>query len=299
MQTRQQLERVWNWLPAFRAVAESEHLPTAARSLGVTPPAVSRAIRNLEGALGHRLFARVGRRLRLNQAGRQFREALRRGMRHIHDGLGQLDAEPLGRDVRIAGSGLATLTCVLPAVFDLRRDVPAFVAHVDLLDITAIRDGLLRGRLDFAVLSLNIAHPQLTCTPIGEASNGVYCAPGHHLVGRDELSLEELARYPFTAPSPDARGHTNEGWPPHVPRQVVLHAAHMHVGAEACRIGGVLALLPDEIGRMHGLVRLPVEGLPPIPLLAVYLTAFAEERACEVLLTALRRAAAVAKTGSD
>ena len=44
------VERIWNWLPAFRAVAETEHLPTASDLLHVTPSALSRTIRLLEQA---------------------------------------------------------------------------------------------------------------------------------------------------------------------------------------------------------------------------------------------------------
>ena len=31
------LDSFWSWLPAFRVVAETAHLPTAARTLGVGP----------------------------------------------------------------------------------------------------------------------------------------------------------------------------------------------------------------------------------------------------------------------
>ena len=63
------LPAIWNWLPAFRAVAESQHLPTASKILNVTPGALSRSIRQLEDAVGHELFSRVGRNLVLNTDG--------------------------------------------------------------------------------------------------------------------------------------------------------------------------------------------------------------------------------------
>ncbi len=43
MQPLRRLVPFWNWLPAFRAVAESQHLPTASRELNVTAPALSRS----------------------------------------------------------------------------------------------------------------------------------------------------------------------------------------------------------------------------------------------------------------
>src|SRR5690554_4873240 len=74
------LATIWNWLPAFRAVAESEHLPTAAARLHVSAPALSRTVRLLEEHLEVELFNRVGRRLVLNSAGEQLLSAVQEAM---------------------------------------------------------------------------------------------------------------------------------------------------------------------------------------------------------------------------
>ena len=41
---------IWSWLPAFRAVAEAEHLPTAAHELGIVPSSLSRTVKQIEDA---------------------------------------------------------------------------------------------------------------------------------------------------------------------------------------------------------------------------------------------------------
>ena len=46
-------------LQIFVAVAEREHLTRAAEAIGLTPSAVSSAIKNLEGFYGVALFNRV------------------------------------------------------------------------------------------------------------------------------------------------------------------------------------------------------------------------------------------------
>src|SRR5579872_1626473 len=53
----------------FTVVAGSVSLAAAARSLDVTPPAVTQRLRHLEGRLGVRLVERTTRRLRLTQEG--------------------------------------------------------------------------------------------------------------------------------------------------------------------------------------------------------------------------------------
>ncbi|MEZ4365186.1 MAG: LysR family transcriptional regulator [Kofleriaceae bacterium] len=81
------LRALWDYLPAFRAVAEAEHLPTAAAALAVTPPALSRAIRLLEADLGEPLFERRGRQLVLNPRGQALLAALRVAMRTLDEAL--------------------------------------------------------------------------------------------------------------------------------------------------------------------------------------------------------------------
>ena len=71
MKADKKLGDVWPWLPVFRVVAETEHLPTAAARLHVSPSALSRTIRLVEEALGEELFVRSARRIVLNSAGQR------------------------------------------------------------------------------------------------------------------------------------------------------------------------------------------------------------------------------------
>ena len=51
MERMRRLTTLWSWLPGFRAVAETQHLPTASKQLHVGASALSRTIRLLEEAL--------------------------------------------------------------------------------------------------------------------------------------------------------------------------------------------------------------------------------------------------------
>jgi LysR family glycine cleavage system transcriptional activator len=68
----------WSYLPAFIAVAETEHLRKAAQTLHVSPSALSRTIAILEHRIGYSLFERAGRRLRLTSRGERLLRVLRR-----------------------------------------------------------------------------------------------------------------------------------------------------------------------------------------------------------------------------
>jgi len=100
----------------FLTVARLEHLSRAAEQLRVAQPSLSRTIARLESELGTPLFDRGGR-LRLNDAGRLFRE-------HVERALGELEAgrravaEAAGEGggaVRLASETFLTLTGPLAA----------------------------------------------------------------------------------------------------------------------------------------------------------------------------------------
>src|SRR5687767_10980873 len=78
---------LWNWLPAFRAVAETQHLRRAGDLLCVSPSALSRSIHLLEDAIGGPLFVRAGRNLRLTALGDELLLVVRDSMRRLDDAL--------------------------------------------------------------------------------------------------------------------------------------------------------------------------------------------------------------------
>ncbi|MFB6374250.1 MAG: LysR family transcriptional regulator, partial [Bradymonadaceae bacterium] len=111
-----QLRDVWNWLPAFRAVAETEHLPSAAERLHVTPAAISRTLNLLEERIGQKLFNRDGRALVLNENGEKLLEEVRSGMLGVERGLKRIAGAPLDGPVRVSSMGVLTDYFVTPGL---------------------------------------------------------------------------------------------------------------------------------------------------------------------------------------
>jgi len=67
----------------FVAVAEHEHIGQAARVLRVSSSPLSRQIHQLEEEIGVPLLARVGRRVRLTEAGKVFQQEAREALARI------------------------------------------------------------------------------------------------------------------------------------------------------------------------------------------------------------------------
>jgi DNA-binding transcriptional LysR family regulator len=292
MEHLRRLSRFWNWLPAFRAVAECLHLPTAAREYCVTAPALSRAVHLLERDLGVPLFERVGRRLQLNASGRQFHDALRDAMRLVHEAALHLREEQLTGTVHVASAGVVTTTLLVPALEALRRTQPRLLPVVTTTPAAAeLGKALRRGTLDIALhgpLPGLDQVPGLRTVSLGVATNAVYCGPGHPLYGRRRVTQERILVHPFVAPATELAAQNLDGWPPHVARQVALRVDQLRVGLEVCLRGQLLAVLSDALVQAHPLAeslwRLPFPGLADDLLFATLRASIGLRTRAEVVL---------------
>ncbi|MEO1797416.1 MAG: LysR family transcriptional regulator [Pseudomonadota bacterium] len=70
-------------LRAFEAAARRESFAEAAEELGLTPAAVSRAVRRLEDELGFDLFLRSHRAVSLTEQGARYAQKVTEGFRHL------------------------------------------------------------------------------------------------------------------------------------------------------------------------------------------------------------------------
>jgi len=75
----------YNYLLYFSVLAQTEHYTTAAARLGISQPALSSAIHNLENSLGGvRLFEKVGRNIRLTEEGRFYQQTVDEAITKLH-----------------------------------------------------------------------------------------------------------------------------------------------------------------------------------------------------------------------
>ncbi len=121
-------------LSALLAVAEERSFTRAARRLGVTPSALSHAVRALEERVGVRLLARTTRSVAPTEAGAQLLARLRPALGDIRDALAlvaNLGQRPVGR-LRLAVSPLAMMTVLAPKVGPFLHQYPEVA-----LDITS------------------------------------------------------------------------------------------------------------------------------------------------------------------
>ncbi len=249
-ETREHLRQItgfWNWLPAFRVVAETEHLPSASQILGVSASALSRMIKLLEEHLDYDLFVRTGRGIRLTTEGEVLLRAVRRSMRTVHEGLIEVRQRQTHGRVRISSLGLATRAYIMPAVLMLRQQHPNLVPVLLSMNNGEACDELLKGGLDVAFTEQPLVHSELDSQQLCRESHSIYCGVGHPLFGLQSVTLEEVLCHPFCGPATHGTGASPDGWPADVGRNVAVFAHAMQVGIDCCRSGALLGVLPDVV----------------------------------------------------
>lgn len=120
-------------LSVLLTTAEERSFTGAAKRLGVSPSAVSHAIRGLEDRLGVRLLSRTTRSVAPTEAGEQLLARLRPALAEVRAGLDQISGfrdKPAGR-VRLLLPRLAVSSVLAPKLGQFARDYPEI-----LLDVT-------------------------------------------------------------------------------------------------------------------------------------------------------------------
>ncbi|MBA3461767.1 MAG: LysR family transcriptional regulator [Deltaproteobacteria bacterium] len=263
---------LWNWLPGFRAVAETENLHEAARRMFISPSALSRTIRLLEEEIGEQLFERLGRQLQLTRLGSELLVTVRTAMRTVDDVVNV--GETSSRSLRIAIRAGLTEPILMPALARVQRDhgAPAVMIAGDP-DRTPIAR-LLCGELDVVLTCAPISDARLCVSVVRELPFSIYAHADHPVFKLGRLGVAALRDHPFVTypvpPHPAA-----DCWPPTLPRTIGMHVHDGRLALGACASGGWLAVLPDLMvsataeGARSYLRRLPLDIVPPASLWAV------------------------------
>jgi DNA-binding transcriptional LysR family regulator len=182
------------------AIDEAGTLSGAASQLGLTQPAATKMLNELELALGQRLFDRMGRGLQRNAAGERvtgFFRSIRGSMEALNQELEAL---------RLGGAGKLAIGSIMAASPGrLTRALLRLKAEVPLLSVEIAVDtsDRLLGQLREGVLELVVgrkaAVPGVPCNfrPIDDEELAVVAGTQHPLARRRSLDFASLQSYPW------------------------------------------------------------------------------------------------------
>jgi LysR family cys regulon transcriptional activator len=175
-------------------------LTLAARALGTSQPALSRAILELEAELGVAVFVRHGKRiLGLTEPGRTVAERAERVLAEVQ-GLERATADWRARDtgdLRIATTHTQARYVLPPIVASFRRRYPAVRLSLMQGSPRQITQMVADREVDFAIATEVVDdRPELRAIE-GFEWQHVIVAPRRHAVLGEPPSLARLARHPI------------------------------------------------------------------------------------------------------
>lgn len=238
------------FLRTFVAIADNAGVARAAARLNLTQSAASRQIQALEGELGLRLFARIGRGVRLTSEGEDLLERSRRLLS---------DVAALGERARALKSGEVGVLRVggTPQVIEtlLAKILPRYRKRHIGIQVHLVEDGgarlpgrLERGDIDVAIMPAGdnrfrgrLLYPMHVLAVLPQ---------GHSLSRRTTLDVTELADELLLRLTP---GFASHGWfeaacqVAHVRPRVLLESVAPQTLIALAQAGHGIAVVPSPV----------------------------------------------------
>jgi DNA-binding transcriptional LysR family regulator len=183
-----------NAMKVFTVVAEERSLSAAGRRLGMSAPAVTRAIAALEDHLGSKLLFRTTRIVRLTEPGARFLSDCKRILSEIDEAEASASgayAEPRGQ-LSVTAPVLFGRLFVAPLLFDFISRHPRITARTLFVD--RVVDLIEEGQ-DIAIRIAHLPDSSLTAARCGSVRH-VLCASPKYLAayGRPKTPSDLLNR---------------------------------------------------------------------------------------------------------
>lgn len=194
-------------LTYFIEAAQARSLMRAADALGVSQPAVTKTIRDLERNLDAQLFIRSRSGVELTPQGAAFLERATGAISEIRDGVSHLDALRNAErgHVRIGTLPIATSRLLPAAVARLKKTHPLVTVSLLPGPLDDLLSALKAGELDLVIGRRG--EPQsmagLVHEVLFEDRLAIVVDSNHRLAKRTKIALSDLVDEPWVLPNPN------------------------------------------------------------------------------------------------
>lgn len=186
-------------LATFQVVAKYCSYVRAAEELHFSQPAVSAQIRQLEQALGVKLFDQIGRRTHLTQAGEELYSYSQKIFSVIGETIETMDALRSPHYGRLSvGADTTVGSYVIPSWLGKFHQIyPEVDISLEVLNRAALIDALVNNRIDLAVIGSVPDDIPVVIEPFARNELVLIASSTHRLAGLTEIPLAELAKEHF------------------------------------------------------------------------------------------------------
>jgi DNA-binding transcriptional LysR family regulator len=190
----------------FVAVAEELHFGRAANRLHLAQPPLSQQIRKLEEILGHALFTRTSRAVKLTSVGETLLDRARRTLQNVQEDLDE--ARSVGRGevgfLRVGFISSSMLTPLPAMLGQYRREFPNVNLQLHESYTSQVTQSLLNGTLDAGFLRDGDPSEALDIETLFTEPFVAVLPADHPLANRSVISAGALRNEPFVFFAPTA-----------------------------------------------------------------------------------------------
>ena len=257
------MELTLQHLRLLREVARQSTITAAADTLGYTRSAVSQQLMGLERVTGVPVLERVGRNVRLTDAGRVLVEDSEEILSKVEEAQAALEAAVgvVGGVLDIGIYESIAMPFLVPLIASMRSDYPDLRLRSREIEPDDALEAVAVGDLDFA-FTLTYPHdparqfPDIVRTPVVDERFVVVVPAGDSL--RGVIDLAELADRAFVCPSPASgcgraviTACRDAGFEPDIVHQIEGYPAALDLVSAGCGV----ALIPEFSVHQHSELR--------------------------------------------
>ena len=190
-------------IEVVKALAKHHHFGLAAKALGVSQPALTRSLKQLETDLGVSLFDRQG--VTPTAFGEMVLRHGERAAAELHE-LAREIALAKGLDIGELRLGVGPYPADISAeraVGQLSARHPNLLVEFRVLSWTRVHAEVIDGSVDLGLADLREveANSGLDAQPVRASQLAFFCAAGHPLAVKKPLKIAELLEFPWVGPS--------------------------------------------------------------------------------------------------
>lgn len=186
-------------LRAFLDLARERNFTRAAASSYLSQPAFSALIRQLEEAMGVRLFDRTTRQVELTREGAEFQPSAARLLAEFDEALSEVSDLVASRRGRVSIALLPSLAAgwLPPVLAGYHGQYPAVELQIaDVLSEACVQ-AVKTGRADFALAATRVDSRELRAEPFCSDNFHLVCRHDHPLATSTSLRPRDVVAWPF------------------------------------------------------------------------------------------------------
>ena len=201
------LKITFRQIDAFKTVVQTGTVTESARMLGVSQPAVSRLISDLESEVGFKLFGRSGRNLKATPEALLLVEEVRRAL----SGLEQikLTASAIKRfkhaQLRLISTP-AFSTLIAPQLIQkFAERQPEAMVSLEIQSTDVAVEWMVSQNFDFGIAPATMANPTNMSHPLTNTRSICVFPKNHRLAEKETVTLQDLKDESFVSYLPDSQ----------------------------------------------------------------------------------------------